>query len=124
MLAAGVKDNVLPPEARATINFRLHQRDSIASVIEHVRKAVDDPKVDVIALKETQNEASKVADRIARPTKLSAAQIQGSFGNIPVAPDLMTAATDSRHYLRCPTPSFVRSVPFRAGRYAAHTRHE
>ena len=62
MIAGGVKDNVLPPEVRATINFRLHRRDTIQSVIEHVRKAIDDPKVDVIALGERKEEASKVAD--------------------------------------------------------------
>lgn len=98
IIGGGVKDNVLPPEALATINFRLHPRDTIASVIEHVRRAVDDPKVDVIALNVTQEEASKVSDINGPAYKFLVAQIQDLFGGIPVAPDMTTGATDSRHY--------------------------
>jgi carboxypeptidase PM20D1 len=114
MIAGGIKDNVLPPEARATINFRLHARDTIASVIEHVRKAVDDPKVDVVALNETKEEASKVADIHGAAYQFLASQIQSSFGGIPVAPDTATGATDSRHYLPIAGAVF-RLDPFRFG---------
>ena len=99
ILAAGIKDNVIPPDARATINFRLHPRDTVDGVIEHVRKAVDDPKVDVIALTETQSDASKVADIHGKAYTFLAEEIQRSFNGIPVAPDITTGATDSRHYL-------------------------
>ena len=114
MISGGVKDNVLPPEARATINFRLHPRDTIASVIEHVRKAVDDPKVDVVALNETKNDASKVADIDGEAYKFLVTQIQTSFGGIPVAPDMSTGATDSRHYLPIADAVF-RLDPFHFG---------
>lgn len=99
MIAGGVKDNVLPPQATATINFRLHQRDTIQSVIEHVRKSVDDPRVDVRALTETQSEASKVSDLHDVNGKYIVGAIRDSFGGIPVAPTVTTGATDSRHYL-------------------------
>lgn len=114
MIAGGVKDNVLPPQARATINFRLHQRDTIASVIEHVRKAIDDPKVDVIALGETREEASKIADIHGDAYRYLVEQIHASFGNIPVAPDTTTGATDSRHYLPIADAVF-RLDPFHFG---------
>ncbi len=114
MIMGGIKDNVLPPEARATINFRLHPRDTIAGVIEHVRKAIDDPKVDVVALNETQDEASKVADMDGDAYKFLVAQIQKSFGGIPVAPDITTGATDSRHYLAISDAVF-RLDPFHFG---------
>ncbi|MGN6514380.1 MAG: M20 family peptidase [Rhizomicrobium sp.] len=99
MISGGVKDNVLPPQATATINFRLHQRDTIESVIEHVRKSVDDPRVDVRALTETQSEASKVSDLHDKNGEYIVATIRASFGGIPVAPTVTTGATDSRHYL-------------------------
>ncbi|HEX3808817.1 MAG TPA: M20 family peptidase [Rhizomicrobium sp.] len=98
MFNAGVKDNVIPPDATATINFRLHPRDSIASVIAHVKKAIDDPKVDVIALTESQSEASKVADFNGPSYEFLKQTIEESFG-VPVVPDTLGAATDSRHYL-------------------------
>lgn len=114
MIAGGVKDNVLPPDASATINFRLHPRDTVASVIEHVRKAIDDPKVDVIALNETKDEASKVSDMNGAAYKFLVEQIGESFGGIPVAPDITTGATDSRHYLPISDAVF-RLDPFRFG---------
>jgi carboxypeptidase PM20D1 len=114
IIEGGVKDNVLPPEARATVNFRLHPRDTIASVIEHVRKAIDDPKVDVIALNETQEEASPVADTHGAAYQYLVSQIRDSFNGIPVAPDMTTGATDSRYYAGMADAVF-RLDPFHFG---------
>ena len=114
IIQGGVKDNVLPPEARATINFRLHPRDTIAGVIEHVRKAIDDPKVDVIALNVTQEEASPVADIHGAAYRFLVSQIQASFNGIPVAPDMTTGATDSRYYAGMADAVF-RLDPFHFG---------
>ncbi|HEV2561703.1 MAG TPA: M20 family peptidase [Rhizomicrobium sp.] len=114
MLSAGVKDNVLPPVARATINLRLNPRDTIDSAVEHVRGAIDDPKVDIDVLDETQTEASKPADINGASYKFLAKEIQASFGNIPVAPDMTSGATDSRYYQPM-ADSVLRFVPFRFG---------
>jgi carboxypeptidase PM20D1 len=114
LIQGGVKDNVLPPEARATINFRLHPRDTIAGVIEHVRKAIDDPKVDVIALNEFNEEASPVADIHGPAYRFLVSQIQDSFNGLPVAPDMTTGATDSRYYAGMADAVF-RLDPFHFG---------
>jgi carboxypeptidase PM20D1 len=114
MISGGVKDNVLPPEAMVTINLRLHQRDSIQSAIEHVRKAINDPRVDVRALTETQSEASKVSDLHDANGKYLVAAIQDSFNGIPVAPDVTTGATDSRNYLAI-ADDVYRLDPFHIG---------
>ena len=42
---AGVKDNVLPSVARATVNFRIFPGDTIDSVVAHVREVVDDDRI-------------------------------------------------------------------------------
>jgi carboxypeptidase PM20D1 len=99
LIDGGVKDNVLPPVASATFNFRLHPRDTVADVIAHVKSAIADPKVSVTALTETQTEASKVSDLHSPAGEYLVAQLQAAFGDIPVAPDTTTGATDSRHYL-------------------------
>jgi carboxypeptidase PM20D1 len=114
MIASGVKDNVLPPDAVATINFRLHPRDTIQSVLEHVRKAVDDPRVDVRALTETQDEASKVSDLDDVNGQYLTAAITDTFNGVPVAPAMTTGATDSRHYLPIADDVF-RLDPFHMG---------
>lgn len=111
--SAGVKDNVLPPEASATINFRLHQRDTVESVVDHVTKAINDPKVDVKVLNEAVSEASKLADLDSDAGKFLVTAIGQSFG-VPTAPDIMTGATDSRHYLAIADQVF-RFDPFHLG---------
>ena len=50
MLSGSIKSNVLPIEASALINFRLHPRDSIKSVTEHVRRIVGSDEVEVRSL--------------------------------------------------------------------------
>jgi carboxypeptidase PM20D1 len=98
VLNAGIKENVIPPTARAVINFRLHQRDTISSVTAHVKQAIGDTKVDVAEREETLSEATKVVDMKSPAFLYLANAITATYG-VPVAPDIMTGATDSRHFL-------------------------
>jgi len=112
IMQAGVKDNVIPPTARAIINFRLHQRDTISSVTQHVKDAISDPQVDVKALMESNAEASKIVDLKGPAYTFVAQAIKDSLA-VPVAPDLMTGATDSTHYLSI-ADAILRFRPFTA----------
>jgi carboxypeptidase PM20D1 len=98
IMNAGIKENVIPPTAHAVINFRLHPRDTIASVTAHVKQAVADAKVDVAQREETLSEATKVVATNSPAYTYVANAIRATYG-VPVAPDIMTGATDSRHYL-------------------------
>jgi carboxypeptidase PM20D1 len=111
MLAASVKTNVLPIEATATVNFRVHPRDSVQDVINHVRFVVADQNIEVRPLAgagfgasaETDMElagrgASEVSDKNSAGFKLIAASIKEVYGDVVVTPGLMVAASDSRHY--------------------------
>ena len=113
MLNAGIKENVLPPTAQAIINFRLHPRDSIRSVTDHVRDAIGDSKVDVAEREETVSEASKVV-ATSSPAFTAIAQAVGETFGVPVAPEIMTGATDSRHYLAI-ADAVLRFRPFHTG---------
>ena len=42
---AGDKDNVLPGNATATVNFRLMPGDTQASVIDHVRRTINNDRI-------------------------------------------------------------------------------
>ena len=44
---AGDKDNVLPGNAAATVNFRLIPGDTQASVIDHVRRTIDNDRISI-----------------------------------------------------------------------------
>ncbi len=94
------------------INFRLHQRDSIRSVTEHVKDAIGDSKVDIAEREETISEGSKIVTENSLAYVYVANAIRETYG-VPVAPDLMTGATDSRHYLPL-ADAVLRFRPFHA----------
>ena len=58
MFQSGVKENVLPSRARAVVNFRILQGDSVAAVLAHVRRVVADERVTVTRLEGTVSEPS------------------------------------------------------------------
>jgi carboxypeptidase PM20D1 len=45
MFTAGVRPNILPPEAKAIVNFRIIHGETVESVIEHVQQTIDDPRI-------------------------------------------------------------------------------
>ena len=96
MLAASPKVNVLPIEAVATVNFRVHPRDSVDDVVRYVTNLVAGEHVRVEAGE--GNPASPVADADGEGFRLVADAVREEFGELVVAPGLLVAATDSRHY--------------------------
>lgn len=109
VLQAGVKENVLPSSAQALVNFRILPGDSVGSVVQHVRDAVDDPRITVQALEETQSNPSSVTNVDAEPFKILARTIREMVPGAVVTPWLVVGATDSRHYARL-TPNVLRFV--------------
>jgi len=98
IINGGVKDNILPRQASARINFRILPGDTISSVCEHVRKVIRDPRVKFQPYRGIAWEASPVSS-IASPAFNSLKRvIQQNFGGLPVAPFIMLGATDSRHF--------------------------
>jgi carboxypeptidase PM20D1 len=104
MLTASPKVNVLPIEAVATVNFRLHPRDSVDDVVRHVSRLVESQHVRVEAGE--GNPASAVADADSEGFRLVEAAVRAEFGSLVVAPGLLVAATDSRHYAQIAEHAF------------------
>ncbi|NMC47571.1 MAG: M20/M25/M40 family metallo-hydrolase [Chloroflexi bacterium] len=98
VIKGGIKDNILPSEARAKINFRLLPGDSQASVIEHIQKVVKDPRVEAEIDMADAWGPSKVSTTDTAAYKTLELVIRQVFGNMPVAPYLLMFATDARHY--------------------------
>ncbi len=109
--AGGLASNVLPQNARATVDFRIHPRDSSASVLEHVQEAIDDPRVTVTLLGEATEPSppSPVGDEA---WWLLERTIRECFEGVHVAPGLVLGGTDSRHYRRL-SPNVYRFSPMR-----------
>jgi len=97
MIEGGIKDNVLPASARAVVNFRVLPGDSIDRVVEHVRQAVNDPRVEV-QLTYPGNEASSESPTDTTSFALLARTIREVYPDAIVAPYLTIGGTDARHY--------------------------
>jgi carboxypeptidase PM20D1 len=106
---AGVQENVLPTKATAVINLRILPGETIAGTLEHVRKAIDDPKVQLTALP-VQMEPSAVSDIESASFRLLQRTIGQTIPKTIVAPALLVAATDSRHYASL-TKNIFRFLP-------------
>jgi len=98
MLRGSAKDNVLPQTAVATVNFRIHPRDSIGSVIAHTREMIDNPDIDVEILGEWGREASEVSAANNQAFATLELTFRQVFGDLIVVPGLTVAGTDSVHY--------------------------
>ena len=97
----GQPENVLPQRARAAINFRVHPNDRIQSVLAWTKRAIDNPDISVdIVHGPTVSEPSRVAEVMAKGYRHIASTIRRVFPNTVVAPSLIIALTDPRHYDR------------------------
>ncbi|WP_043114499.1 M20/M25/M40 family metallo-hydrolase [Solimonas soli] len=95
---AGVKDNVLPGEALAIVNFRLLPGDTIADVERHIVGTIADPAVDVRAQQKFANEASPASDGHGPGFALLRDSIAAVYPDAVTVPGLVVGATDLRHY--------------------------
>ncbi len=98
MLSASIKTNVLPIEAIGTVNFRIHPRNSVEDVFEHVRDLVESESVEVRAMSYSGRPASEMSSWESRGYKVIEKSVQEIFGDVVVVPGLMIAGSDSRHY--------------------------
>ena len=94
---AGNKDNVLPGQADAVVNFRLFPGDTTDKVIAHTQSVMALPE-----LKVTKgpgwSEASKVAATDSPGFQLINRTVRQLHPDVVVAPGLMIGATDSRYF--------------------------
>jgi acetylornithine deacetylase/succinyl-diaminopimelate desuccinylase-like protein len=109
-LSAGIRANVIPSEAKATLNIRLLPGNSIDPLIAQLQKAVDDPRIRFTVApgrgisapsSSTESELFQVIERI----------VPRQFPGAIVAPFLSTAATDSAE-LRLHNVQALGLVPF------------
>jgi carboxypeptidase PM20D1 len=98
LLRAGVKDNVLPSEAYAVINFRLLPGDSIANVENHIRLAIADDHIEINREGQFGNEASAVSDTHSAAFDVIARSVNQVFPQALVSTGIVLGATDNRHY--------------------------
>ncbi|MGD9981569.1 MAG: M20/M25/M40 family metallo-hydrolase [Hyphomonadaceae bacterium] len=98
MIEGGIRPNVLPGEATAMINFRIHPRDSAADLLRRARQQVADLEGVTVDWAEAPREASAISSTTSSSYALLAGLSREILPEAPVAPGLVLAGTDSRHY--------------------------
>ena len=112
MVSGGIKPNVLPDRAMASVNFRLLPGDTGEDVLAHVREAVDDDEVTVELA--YAREASPVADPKSASFELLRASLAEVMPDVIAAPYLSLGGTDTKHYVDLAENSY-RFNALRAG---------
>ncbi|GAB3247295.1 M20/M25/M40 family metallo-hydrolase [Nocardioides dilutus] len=118
--------NVIAQKATAGVNIRIMVGDTVETVLDHVRTAIDDKdvRIDVVEA----NEACQVSPMTSADNgfRLLEETITEVFPDAVAAPYVMMAATDARHFTRI-CDRVYRFAPFRmtkAQRQAIHSYDE
>ncbi|MEM0975906.1 MAG: M20/M25/M40 family metallo-hydrolase [Pseudomonadota bacterium] len=109
MLDGSNAENVLPQEATATVNFRLHPRDTEQTVLDHLSKTIDVEGIEYNVL--TSSPASPVSAHDNEAFDVLARATAAVFGDVAIVPGLMVAGSDSRYYSQY-TQNSYRFAPF------------
>ena len=111
LVRGGVKENVLPERAEASVNFRILPGATPASVMQHVRAVIADPSI------ELRPGPVQAPPRPARTSgagfQLAKRAIQSVLPETVVIPGMLSGATDSLHYAEL-VEDVYRFVPVRA----------
>jgi carboxypeptidase PM20D1 len=112
MFQSGTKDNVLPSYARAVVNFRILPGDSIDDVMDHVRRTIDDDRVQVQTTGRFTAEPSAVSSTDSPSFRRLERAIRSTTPDAVVTPYLVVVVTDARYYSDL-SPNVFRFLPLR-----------
>ena len=99
IIKGGIKENVLPSQAYALVNFRIRPGNTPDDVIAHAIKVIDNPAVEVAIHGRKGTFPSPIASVDAIGFKLIQKTIGETFKDTFVAPGLMVAGSDTKHYV-------------------------
>lgn len=96
MFNSGVKENVVPQQAQAKVNFRLLPGMTVENLIVDVKALINNPDINI------SSESWKTSPPIADKTEVGYKNIERAVQDVLpaaiVVPGLVTATTDSPHY--------------------------
>lgn len=100
MLSAGIKDNVLPPEASAVVNFRIRPGETRETVLAYVREVINDSTITIAPTDSAQTDPSPISDTNSPAYRLIASTIRAMLPDeqVPVLPYLVVGGTDAKYW--------------------------
>ena len=94
---AGIKDNIIPQNAKATVNFRIMPGESSSSVLARVQELIQDPRIQ-ITKGCMQSEPSQVSSTESKGFSTIRKTVAEVYPDALVAPFLVIAGTDAKHF--------------------------
>jgi len=97
MLRGGVKENSLPSFAAVNLNVRILHGDSIESVMAHIHKITNDPRIQLIVKKQC-HDPSPITPSNGKAWQVLNNAIKENWPEVIISPLVAPGTTDSRHY--------------------------
>lgn len=95
---AGIKDNVIPENAEALVNYRLLPGDTLDAARAHLVAALDDAAIEVLPTEAFGNEAPPLSDIDTGAFRVLERTVGQVFPQALVSSGIILATTDNRHY--------------------------
>jgi acetylornithine deacetylase/succinyl-diaminopimelate desuccinylase-like protein len=104
LVSGGTRVNALPPEAKANINCRILPDETKEQIIADLKKAIDDPTIE---LKPLENGGDSPPSPLDNEAPIAIKKVAEKFWpNITLVPTVSRGATDSRHLRSAGIPSY------------------
>jgi len=94
MLQAGIRQNVVPPEARGVLNIRLLPGNMASSLLAKLQALVNDPQVQ-FQVQPNGGETAPSSSTMSELFNTISAEAKKEFPGAVVVPEMSTSATDS-----------------------------
>lgn len=100
IIQSGIKDNVIPADARAIVNSRILPGETSETVESFIQKTIDDDRVKIKKVSRFSADPSTETSIQSPAFKRIESAAYKNIPNVIPAPYLMIGATDSRYYRR------------------------
>jgi len=108
---AGIKENIIPTFARALINFRIIPGENKDDVMKHLTNVINDDRVK-LSFQGFSSDPSPISPSEGKGYNIINRSIKETFPGLMTSPNLVIAATDSRHFTKV-SSNIYRFAPYR-----------
>lgn len=98
MFQGGVKENVLPQEAKAVVNFRIFPGETREDVLRHVEATIADDRVSVRPMGGIGGDPPPISTMDSPGWQQLTSTVRQAYPDAVVAPGMSVGATDARRY--------------------------
>lgn len=99
IFSGGEKSNIIPADASATLNVRIHTGDTIQSVLDHVKNVINDSRIEIKTINSSAVNPSPLAVTNHPSYEVLVKLIKDTFGeNVSAIPWLTFGGTDSKYF--------------------------